>query len=140
MADAKLNIGVDVELQPGPVTVAWLESLGWIRPEGEGRSEDVLSELEPDDDEEYDPRPAELVDLDEHPDTWKPTDPKLIRGVRTGGVYRGKAMGGAEAMRYKAARLRRDLMSEVSSPERVDEMLRMCDVDPDRLPDPDCDC
>lgn len=177
MADARLNVkvGAEVELEPGPLTAAWLVGLGWTPPEQGEENEkttrvfaglhksaesDVsrvialyeqwvaqgapplgvsmsrwwdkkLAELhnaissreEADDD--YDPIPVELGEMEE---------------LRTGGVYRGRAMGGAEAMRYRAARLRRDLMNEVSSPERVDEMLRLLDIDPDRLPDPDCDC
>lgn len=122
MAEANLTVGVEVELRPDENTSRWLESLGWIRPEAP--SQEQVS-TEPDEDD-YDPLPADLV--------------PEARPLATGGVYRGKAMGGAEAMRYRAARLRRDLMTELSSPERVDEMLRMCDVDPSALPDPDCDC
>lgn len=121
MADANLVVGVEVELRPDENTCRWLESLGWVRPEAPS-SEAV--ETEPD--EEYDPIPADIADL-----------VPAARPLRAGG---GRAMGGAEAMRYRAARLRRDLMGEVSSPERVDEMLRNLDVDVEALAAVDCDC
>ena len=98
-------------------------------------------------------RPPESADLAEEEDgDWDPAEmmagvsladlvPDIqvppARPLRVGG---GRAMGGAEAMRHRAARLRHELMSELDNADRVDEMLRMCDVDPSALPDPDCDC
>lgn len=130
MADASLTVGVEVALSVDENTARWLESLGWVRP-GAPSSEAVVTEP---DDESDDWDPAEMMAVDV--ETLVPPS----RPLRTGGTYKGRAMGGAEAMRYRAARLRQDLMNEVSSPERVDEMLRMCDVDPTALPDLDCDC
>jgi hypothetical protein len=130
MADASLTVGVEVALSVDENTARWLESLGWVRP-GAPSSEAVVTEP---DDESDDWDPAEMMAVDV--ETLVPPS----RPLRTAGAYKGRAMGGAEAMRYRAARLRQDLMNEVSSPERVDEMLRMCDVDPTALPDPDCDC
>lgn len=125
MADAELTVGVEVALRPDENTARWLESLGWIRP---GAPSQEVVETEEDD--EYDPRPLGMLgDLDMV---------ELVPEARP--LRTGRAMTGAEAMRYRAARLRQDLMSEVSSPERVDEMLRSLDIDPSALPDPDCDC
>ena len=80
MAEAHLTVGVGVELEPGPKAVAWLESLGWIRPEGHGRSEDVVSELDvEEEDEAFDPVP---FDLDEQlvkiPVESTATDPACV--------------------------------------------------------------
>lgn len=91
----------------------------------------VIRPPEPaEDDDDYDPLPMELSPMSDISEIEEALP--RARPLR--------AMGGAEAMRYRAARLRRDLMNELSSPERVDEMLRLLDIDPDRLPDPDCDC
>lgn len=202
MAEAHLSVGVAVELEPGPKAVAWLESLGWIRPEGQGRSEEVVSELDTDvaqdlEDEAFDPVP---FDLDEqlvkipvednvfdracrhteagtpcdwnvcfqpavpctsmyaegqdirqckrakghvgvHSDglhgwQWQTGDPKEV--VQTARPIR--ALTGVEAQRLKAAKLRADLMQELNRPGELDQLLRLCDFDPETLPDPDCDC
>lgn len=121
MAEARLTVGVGVELEPGPVTREWLIGLGWVPPVSDSDAS-VLTEL--DDVEEvddYDPRPDELISM---------TDP-----------VRGKALTGAEAMRCEARKLRHDLMRELSSPERVDELLRLCDVNVSRLQDAsECGC
>jgi hypothetical protein len=132
MADANLTVGVEVELRPDENTCRWLESLGWVRPEAPS-SEAVETEAEESDDWD----PAEMLGGVTLSDLVPDLEIPEARPLRTG---RGRAMGGSEAMRYRAARLRRDLMTEVSSPERVDEMLRNLDIDPEALPDPDCDC
>lgn len=131
MAEANLTVGVEVELRLDENTSRWLESMGWVRPNAPS-TEQVVTES---DEEDGDWDPAEMMGGVTLSDLVPEPQP-----LRTGGVYRGKAMGGAEAMRYRAAQLRRDLMTELSSPERVDEMLRMLDIDPSALPDPDCDC
>lgn len=125
MADANLNVKVEteVELHPGPRTAEWLESLGWIRPVAEPEAE-VQTEAE--DEDEDDPRPMELLTVE---DIVPPARP-----LRTG------AMSGVEVMRYRAAVLRKQIMNELSSPERVDEMLMMLDINPEALPEPGCDC
>lgn len=186
MADARLSVkvGAEVELEPGPVTAAWLVGLGWTPPEQsvqdavttrtfaalhQSAESDVsrvvalyeqwvadgapplgtsmarwwdkkLVELHnairtpesvpADDEDDYDPLPLELSVLSDIAEVEEalPTARPL------------RAMGGAETMRYRAARLRRDLMNEVSSPERVDEMLRNLDVDVEALAAVDCDC
>ncbi len=125
MAEAKLTVGVGVELEPGPVTREWLIGLGWVPPVSDS---DAGVQTEEDDEEDYDPRPIDMF-----PDVAELVpEPQPLRT--------GRAMGGAEAMRHRAARLRRDLMNEVSSPERVDEMLRNLDVNVEALPSVDCDC
>lgn len=166
MADANLNIkvGAEVELEPGPRTCEWLVSLGWTPPEESEQGHvapqvialyeqwvkdgapplgvplarwwdkklvELHDAIRPSEDadveEDYDPRPLELVVLEEFVPEARP--------LRT-----GRAMSGAEAMRHRAAALRRDLMNELSSPERVDEMLRCLDINVEALPSPECDC
>ena len=147
MAEANLTVGVEVELRPDENTSRWLESLGWIRPDAPS-TESVVSELEPDDDEEdYDPRPMELQQSEpgqpqcKHWQKGTPCDwdvcrmPEIppARPLRTG---RGRAMGGAEAMRYRARQLRTRLRGELAdegAQNDLDELLRMCDVDVKRI-------
>lgn len=125
MATSELRIGVQVDLEVGERTAEWLESMGWIRP-GAPSSEVVETEAEDDD---YDPRPLGVLG-----------DTDLAELIPEARPLRGVAMTGAEAMLHNAARLRRDLMNEVSSPERVDEMLRNLDVNVEALAAVGCDC
>jgi len=190
MAEAQLNVkvGAEVELEPGPLTVAWLMGLGWTPPEQseqdamttrvfaglhQSAESDVsrvialyeqwvaqgapplgvsmarwwdkkLVELHDairppesaDDEEDYDPRPVDLI-----PGSDIPLPP--AQELATGGVYRGEAMGGAEAMRHRARQLRTRLRGELAdegAQRDLDELLRMCDVDMKRIFGTDCDC
>lgn len=210
MADAHLRVGVgvDVELSPGPVTEAWLISLGWTKPvldepEIEAEQDVFAAEDEDTDDlldqfheaqqvmradqdgakvpmevglsednpacahqwsgtpcdwnvcyQPEDPCTSTLVDGANirscarvrghkgiHSDgrdgwQWKAGDPKEV--VPTARPIR--ALTGVEAQRHKAAKLRQSLMTELNRPGELDQLLRLCDFDPDILPDPDCDC
>ncbi|AVP41445.1 hypothetical protein SEA_WENTWORTH_6 [Streptomyces phage Wentworth] len=186
MAEANLNVGVEVALRVDEGTAQWLESQGWVRPEqaeqdgvttrvfaglhgsaesdvsrvialherwvAEGapplgtsmarwwdrklvelaqaivpstRSE--LAEVEEDDD--YSPIPADLI--------------PEARPLATGGVYRGRALTGVEAMHTRARQLRTRLRGELAdegAQSDLDELLRMCDVDMKRVFGEDCDC
>ncbi|QYW07553.1 hypothetical protein SEA_LIZZ_6 [Streptomyces phage Lizz] len=164
MADAQLTVGVQVALSVDESTAVWLESQGWTRPPtgDKGAAQrlymQLLSELDPPNDrllklleyfgvdmsafleeqqgigveenDDYDPLPMELSVMSDIAEVEEALP--AARPLR--------AMGGAEAMRHRAARLRRDLMNEVSSPERVDEMLRNLDVNVEALAAVDCDC
>lgn len=140
MAEANLTLGVQVSLSVDENTAAWLESLGWVRP-GAPSSEAVVSELDTDD-EEGDWDPTEMmagVTMSDLVPQAEAEEPPLA----TGGVYRGEAMGGAEAMRYRAQHLRTRLRGELAdegAQQDLDELLRMCDVDMKRIFGSDCGC
>ncbi len=196
-SSAELKVGVKVELEVGERTAEWLESMGWIRPDAPSE-ESVVSELD-DVEEDFDPRPLDLVGVDfttsmdsvpvkipmdrdqpcEHTEPGSSCDwnvfvlpvvecrdpfvkhdgesvtcnrAKSHPGIHSTGIKgdqwpqdavnkdRPRAMGGSEAMRLRAACLRRDIMGALRHPEAVDEMLRMLDIDPAKLPKPTCDC
>lgn len=138
-AEANLTVGVQVALSVDENTACWLESMGWVRPNAPS-TESVQTELA--DEEEGDWDPAEMMagvtmsDLVPQAETEE-------RPLATGGVYRGEAMGGAEAMRYRAQQLRTRLRGELAdegAQKDLDELLRMCDVDMKRIFGSDCDC
>lgn len=129
MASAELRVGVQVELEVGENTATWLESLGWIRPDAPS-SETVITE---EDSDEFDPR--EMLGLGLGLDvaavaTERPLYP----------MGRGKALTGSEAQRCAAVRMRRTIMQQLGDPDQVDELLRLCDMDPTVLSEKDCDC
>jgi hypothetical protein len=87
----------------------------------------VPPEVEEDDD--YSPIPADLI--------------PEARPLATGGVYRGRALTGVEAMHTRARQLRTRLRGELAdegAQSDLDELLRMCDVDMKRVFGEDCDC
>lgn len=136
MAEANLTVGVEVALRVDEGTAQWLESQGWVRP-GAPSVEPVATELDTDD-EEGDWDPAEMMAGVSLADLVPEARP-----LATGGVYRGEAMGGAEAMRYRAKQLRTRLRGELAdegAQKDLDELLRMCDVDMKRVFGSDCDC
>ncbi|QKY78545.1 hypothetical protein SEA_DRYAD_7 [Streptomyces phage Dryad] len=143
MADAHLSVGVEVELRPDENTSRWLESLGWIRPEAPSQ-ESVSTELEEEEDGDWDP--AEMlggVTLSGLAEELKPVPAVEIPPARPLRTERAQAMGGAEAMRYRAQHLRTRLRGELAdegAQRDLDELLRMCDVDMKRVFGPDCDC
>jgi hypothetical protein len=125
-SSAELRVGVKVELEVGERTAEWLESMGWIRPDAPSE-ESVLTELEDVAvlEDEYDPRPVELVQASELAPAERPK----------------RAMTGSEAMLCAARRLRKKLRSELEDPDALDELLRLCDVNVGKLQDAsDCDC
>lgn len=123
MAEAKLTVGVGVELEPGPVTREWLIGLGWVPPVSDS---DAGVQTEEDDEEDYDPRPIDMF-----PDVAELVDRTEPR----------RALNAVETLRCQARKLRHELMCELSSPERVDELLRLCDVNVSRLQDAsECGC
>lgn len=127
MADASLTVGVEVELRPDENTSRWLESLGWVRPDAPS-AESVQTDADEDDDWDPSEMMAGVVEI------------PPARPLRTGGQ---QAMGGAEAMRYRAQQLRTRLRGELAdegAQSDLDELLRMCDVDMKRIFGSDCDC
>lgn len=129
MAEANLTVGVEVALRVDENTAVWLESLGWVRP-GAPSTEAVQTEP---DEEGDDWSPAEMLGIDVATVAEEPR-PLYPMG-------RSKALTGSEAQRYAAARLRRDIMGELDDPDKLDALLRLLDMDPTVLPNPDsCDC
>lgn len=129
MASTELRVGVKVELEVGDNTAAWLESLGWIRPEAPS-NETVVTEP---DEESEDWSPAEMLGLDLATVSDAPERPLYPMG-------RGKALTGTEAQRCAAVRMRRTIMEQLEDPDQVDQLLRLCDMDPTVLSEKDCDC
>ncbi|QNR51950.1 hypothetical protein phiRKBJ001_8 [Streptomyces phage phiRKBJ001] len=91
------------------------------------------------------PTRSELAEIEEE-DDYSPIPDDLIpeaRPLATGGVYRGKALTGVEAMHARARQLRTRLRGELADEglqSDLDELLRMCDVDMKRVFGEDCDC
>lgn len=64
-------------------------------------------------------------------------DAAEIIDVRTHSDDRPVALNGQEATTLMAKNLRFELMCELSSPERVDDLLSLCNVDVEKLAEPD---
>jgi hypothetical protein len=131
MADANLTVGVEVALSVDENTAVWLESLGWVRP-GAPSSEAV--QTEPDEDDDWNPAEMMAVDVASLvPEAESEPRPLYPMG-------RAKALTGSEAQRCAAVRMRRTIMQQLEDQEQVDELLRLCDMDPTVLSEKDCDC
>lgn len=131
MAEAKLTVGVEMELEPGPVTREWLIGLGWVPPTTDA---DGSVQTEPEEEEDGDWDPAEMMAVD-----VASLVPEA-QPLRDGGQ---QAMTGVEAMRHRARQLRTRLRGELAdegAQQDLDELLRMCDVNMKRVFGEDCDC
>jgi len=98
---ASMTVATQVELEVGDKTAAWLVSLGWTPP------------------------------VESTPDsgTVEPAEPYSEPRVPSAGLEAAKqAFTARQAGLYKAQQIRETLKTEVSSPERIDEMLTMAGV------------
>lgn len=151
MAEANLSVSVGIELHPDDRTAAWLESLGWVRPEAPSQ-ESVGTELDADDE---DWSPAEMLGGAADVEALIPPARTLQTEVKTCGHMEPGTPCDWDVCRqpdadkhkklHEARRLRDEIMGELVNPGRVNELLRACGVDVKALNDTYaqdgvCDC